>query len=76
MAVMKSVMTQDCSKEDLHNLHETTKVVVSMLGDMCSPQFIGGKKKLLWFQDGMRTKLLFKINNANDLLLIFFICII
>ncbi|XP_061194923.1 uncharacterized protein LOC133203073 [Saccostrea echinata] len=46
--IMKSVMTQDCTMEDMKNLYEATELGMSMLGDMCNPPFIGavlGKPK-------------------------------
>lgn len=42
-AIVKSVMTQECTMEDMNNLYEATKMGVSLLGDSCAPKFIGSK---------------------------------
>lgn len=42
-AILKSVMTQECTMEDMSNLYEATKMGVSLLGDSCAPKFIGSK---------------------------------
>lgn len=42
-ASLKSVMTQDCTKEDMHNLYDGAKLWGHMLGDMCRPPNIASK---------------------------------
>lgn len=43
LAIVKSVMTQECTMEDMNNLYEATKMGVSLLSDSCAPKFIGSK---------------------------------
>lgn len=67
-AIVKSVMTQECTMEDMNNLYEATKMGVSLLGDSCAPKFIGSKIyffKLIDFFSRLILYLVFHYHNFS-----------